>query len=201
MSEKNLGYDVTSLDLASGDLRLIEVKGLGAASGTILLTPNERRVAEDRRDCYWLYVVTNCDTTPRLRQPIRDPARLGLARGRQGGPLLLVGRSNDRANANAGGQAISWRRHMIPKECKRLAEVDFPIAVVSRHAVREKSIRHGHPSTLHLWWARRPLASSRAVLLALLLPDPCDSAVPAGVQDKGPQALAAGRRVQSGQHR
>jgi hypothetical protein len=39
---------------------------------------------------------------------------------------------------------------MIPKDCKRLAEVDFPIAVVSRHAAREKSIRHGHPSTLHL---------------------------------------------------
>lgn len=58
--EKNLGYDLTSLDLDSGELRLIEVKGLGAVSGTILLTPNERRVAEDRRDCYWLYVVTGC---------------------------------------------------------------------------------------------------------------------------------------------
>ena len=67
---------------------------------------------------------------------------------------------------------------MIPRECKRLAEVDFPIAVVSKHASREKSIRHGHPSTLHLWWARRPLASSRAVLLALLLPDPCDPHCP-----------------------
>lgn len=63
---------------------------------------------------------------------------------------------------------------MIPKECKRLAEVDFPIAVVSRHSAREKSIRHGHPSTLHLWWARRPLAACRAMLMALLLPDPCD---------------------------
>ena len=68
---------------------------------------------------------------------------------------------------------------MIPKNCKRLAEVDFPIAEVSRHAVREKSIRHGHPSTLHLWWARRPLASSRAMLMALLLPDPCDPRCPA----------------------
>ena len=67
---------------------------------------------------------------------------------------------------------------MIPRECKRLAEVDFPIAEVSSHAAREKSIRHGHPSTLHLWWARRPLASSRAVLLALLLPDPCDEHCP-----------------------
>ena len=63
---------------------------------------------------------------------------------------------------------------MIPRECKRLAEVDFPIAVVSKHAAKEKSIRHGHPSTLHLWWARRPLASCRAVLIGLLLPDPCD---------------------------
>src|SRR5271165_5216634 len=67
---------------------------------------------------------------------------------------------------------------MIPKECKRLAEVDFPIAEVSRHASREKSIRHGHPSTLHLWWARRPLASSRAMLLGLLWPDPCDPLCP-----------------------
>ena len=67
---------------------------------------------------------------------------------------------------------------MIPRECKRLAEVDFPIAEVSKHAAREKSIRHGHPSTLHLWWARRPLASSRAVLMALLLPDPCDEHCP-----------------------
>ena len=73
--EKNLGYDITSLDLNSGELRLIEVKGLGAARGNVLLTPNERRVAEDRPDCYWLYVVTNCDTSPVLQEPIRDPAR------------------------------------------------------------------------------------------------------------------------------
>ncbi|NLN59465.1 MAG: DUF3883 domain-containing protein [Deltaproteobacteria bacterium] len=80
--EKNLGYDITSLDLNSGELRLIEVKGLAAATGTILLTPNERRVAEDRRDCYWLYVVTNClpdpqtgATHPIMQEPIKDPAR------------------------------------------------------------------------------------------------------------------------------
>ena len=73
--ERNLGYDVTSLDTASGELRLIEVKGLAAATGTILLSPNERRVAEDRRDCYWLYVVTNCADSPLLQEPIEDPAR------------------------------------------------------------------------------------------------------------------------------
>jgi hypothetical protein len=71
--EKNLGYDITSLDVNSGQLRLIEVKGLAGATGTILLTPNERRVAEDRRDCYWLYVVTNCATEPKLQELIQDP--------------------------------------------------------------------------------------------------------------------------------
>ncbi|MCY4340927.1 MAG: DUF1156 domain-containing protein [Gammaproteobacteria bacterium] len=78
---------------------------------------------------------------------------------------------------------------MIPRQCKRLAEVDFPIAAVSRHAVREKSIRHGHPSTLHLWWARRPLASSRAVLLALLLPDPCDPHCPGAFKEAASKLL------------
>jgi adenine-specific DNA methylase len=78
---------------------------------------------------------------------------------------------------------------MIPKDCKRLAEVDFPIAEVSRHAAREKSIRHGHPSTLHLWWARRPLASSRAVLLALLWPDPCDQLCPNGFKQVARELL------------
>ncbi len=73
--EKDLGYDLTSLDLQSGELRLIEVKGLAGATGSILLTPNERRVGEDRRDCYWLYVVTNCASAPELQKPIGDPAR------------------------------------------------------------------------------------------------------------------------------
>ena len=72
--EKNLGYDITSFNPESGELRLIEIKGLAAREGTILLTPNERRVAEDRRDCYWLYVVTNCADKPMLEEPIFDPA-------------------------------------------------------------------------------------------------------------------------------
>ena len=83
---------------------------------------------------------------------------------------------------------------MIPRKCKRLAEVDFPIAEVSKHAAREKSIRHGHPSTLHLWWARRPLASSRAVLLALLLPDPCDAHCPEGFKQQAREILRAVRQ-------
>jgi putative DNA methylase len=83
---------------------------------------------------------------------------------------------------------------MIPKECRRLAEVDFPIAVVSAHAAREKFIRQGHPSTLHLWWARRPLASSRAMLLGLLLPDPCDAQCPAEFQQAAWEILSEVRQ-------
>ena len=78
---------------------------------------------------------------------------------------------------------------MIPRTCKRLVEVDFPVAKVSKHAAREKSIRHGHPSTLHLWWARRPLASSRAVLMALLLPDPCDADCPEAFKQRARDIL------------
>jgi putative DNA methylase len=79
---------------------------------------------------------------------------------------------------------------MIPSTCKRLIEVDFPIAAVSAHSAREKSIRHGHPSTLHLWWARRPLAACRSVLLGLLLPDPCDKDCPADFKTTACELLA-----------
>jgi putative DNA methylase len=68
--------------------------------------------------------------------------------------------------------------------------VDFPIAAVSAHSAREKSIRHGHPSTLHLWWARRPLAACRAMLMALLLPDPCDANCPAEFKQEARRLLA-----------
>lgn len=67
---------------------------------------------------------------------------------------------------------------MIPKECKRLAEVDFPIAEVSKHSAREKKVFGHHPQMLNQWWARRPLAACRSMLLALLLPDPCDPHCP-----------------------
>ena len=46
---------------------------MAAETGTILLTPNKRRVAEDRRNCYWLYIVTNCAGEPVMQEPIQDP--------------------------------------------------------------------------------------------------------------------------------
>ncbi len=57
---------------------------------------------------------------------------------------------------------------------KKLIEVALPLEAINKEAAREKSIRHGHPSTLHLWWARRPLAACRAVLFASLVDDPSE---------------------------
>ena len=58
------------------------------------------------------------------------------------------------------------------KAPKKLIEVSLPLDDINKEAAREKSIRHGHPSTLHLWWARRPLAAARAVLFAQMVNDP-----------------------------
>lgn len=55
---------------------------------------------------------------------------------------------------------------------KKLIEVALPLDEINAESAREKSIRHGHPSTLHLWWVRRPLAACRAVLFASLVDDP-----------------------------
>ena len=83
---------------------------------------------------------------------------------------------------------------MISKDCKRLAEMGFPIAEVSKPAAREKSIRRGQPSTLHLGWA---LALSRAGLKALLLTDPCDVHCPGAFKKKSRPILLGlhGRRA------
>jgi len=60
------------------------------------------------------------------------------------------------------------------KHKKKLIEVALPLEAINAASAREKSIRHGHPSTLHLWWARRPLAACRAVLFAQLVDDPSE---------------------------
>jgi putative DNA methylase len=61
---------------------------------------------------------------------------------------------------------------MTPKTPRKLIEVALPLDKINVAAAREKSIRHGHPSTLHLWWARRPLAAARAVIFAQMVNDP-----------------------------
>ncbi|MDL2285859.1 DUF1156 domain-containing protein [Desulfococcaceae bacterium OttesenSCG-928-F15] len=61
---------------------------------------------------------------------------------------------------------------MTPTHKKKLIEVALPLDAINKESAREKSIRHGHPSTLHLWWARRPLAAARAVIFTSLVDDP-----------------------------
>src|SRR5713226_4811291 len=95
---------------------------------------------------------------------------------------------------------------MPAPNCPRLIEVALPIREISAESVRDKSLRHGHISTLHLWWARRPLPASRGVVFASLVPDPdhaeCPpefvSAVNRLLKDAVPSNLKAygtGRRV------
>ena len=67
--------------------------------------------------------------------------------------------------------------------CKKLIEVSMPVKEISAESVRDKSIRHGHISTLHLWWARRPLPVCRAVVFASLVYDPLDKNCPKQFKD------------------
>ncbi len=66
---------------------------------------------------------------------------------------------------------------------KKMIEVAIPLDAINQESAREKNIRHGHPSTLHLWWARRPLAACRAVIFASLVDDP--ESDPANRDDDG----------------
>lgn len=72
---------------------------------------------------------------------------------------------------------------------KRLIEVDLPIKRISAHSRREKSIRHGHISSLHIWWARRPLAACRAIICAALWPDPADPICPTAFLDAAREVM------------
>lgn len=95
---------------------------------------------------------------------VRSKAQHSVLRS---GELMLHGRSRARSKAQyigRGGVSVTERRKLI--------EVALPLETINRESAREKSIRHGHPSTLHLWWARRPLATARAVLFAQLVDDP-----------------------------
>src|SRR3979411_2580968 len=86
-----------------------------------------------------------------------------------------------------GSDIVTVTENVYPK---RLIEVDLPIRRISAHARREKSIRHGHISTLHIWWARRPLAAWRAVICASLWPDPADPLCPQGFRDSAAGILS-----------
>jgi putative DNA methylase len=88
---------------------------------------------------------------------------------------------------------------MIRKECRRLAEVEFPLSAINAACVEENNrkthVNSGHPSLIHTWWARRPLASCRAILFTLLVPDPMDESCPADFKARARVALGRWKAV------
>ena len=100
--------------------------------------------------------------------------------------MALSAQSSGRPDAE--GKEGDWTTCPV-KTRKKLIEVALPLDAINKASAREKSIRHGHPSTLHLWWARRPLAAARAVIFAQMVDDP--SAVP---EEFGSEAAQAAER-------
>ena len=86
------------------------------------------------------------------------------------GPALGVSWPEVAIQQDGGSRLVRWA--VVSGYKPKLIEVALPLAAINAEAAREKSIRHGHPSTLHLWWARRPLAAARAVIWASLVDDP-----------------------------
>ena len=75
-------------------------------------------------------------------------------------------------SATGSGARSTGKQTESMQHRKKLIEVALPLDAINMASAREKSIRHGHPSTLHLWWARRPLAAARAVIFAQMVDDP-----------------------------
>src|SRR5438067_1772230 len=101
---------------------------------------------------------------PKYRRRCR---RVGVIGGR------LIKRAPLGVETPTFGESNTERVEVNGREMKKkLIEVALPLDAINKESAREKSIRHGHPSTLHLWWARRPLAACRAVLFASLVDDP-----------------------------
>jgi len=78
---------------------------------------------------------------------------------------------------------------MIPADCKRLIEVDMPIRIISSHARHEQDVKKGHLHSMHVWWATRPLAACRAVLLGAVLPDPAHPKCPENFKERSWELL------------
>lgn len=98
---------------------------------------------------------------PTIESPSRRPASVGP-----------VGVPHEAPNPQPPPKRIMTETKTVNSPRKKLIEVSIPLEAINAASAKEKSIRHGHPSTLHLWWARRPLAACRAVLFAQLVDDP-----------------------------
>ena len=159
VEDDHVGFDL--LSTRGLERRCIEVKGR-AGVARVELTWSEFAKSQELGDDYWLYVVLDCASPTHGCTGSRT--RPGPWRPR--GPLLDVRFRVDPEPVIEAAQ--------LGASMRRLIEEELPLKEVNAESAREKSLRHGHISTMHLWWARRPLAMSRAVVFGTLLPDPGD---------------------------
>ena len=198
VEDDHVGFDL--LSTLGLERRCIEVKGR-AGVGRVELTWSEFAKSQELGDDYWLYLVLDCaEPSPRLYR-VRNPAKT-LAGAWE--PSLDV-------RYRVDPEPVIEASKRAPAMIRRLIEEELPLKAANAQSAREKSLRHGNISTMHLWWARRPLAMSRAVVFGTLLPDPGDEAaaeanprsasrgfVVRGIGARGPNppfAKAAGRRI------
>ena len=137
-------YQIDELDIATLDEREGYDVNLPADQNSYLRKKTRvlRDGYEEQAIAVWTYEANPKPTPPTTERRIQRTHRGGCQ------ILATAARLHRRTREDRD-------QRVIAKECKQLAEVDFPIAVASRHAAREKAIRHGRPSTLHIWWARR----------------------------------------------
>ena len=171
---EKLGYDIRAAIPTLEKLRFIEVKGRVTGAETITVTRNEILYSLNKPDSFILAIVEFF--------PIIPTGSITCAVPSSGNRTLVL-------PVSITALRNSWRgrRHRHDKICfiisaeiwgsfmkyrKKLIEVALPLDAINKASAREKSIRHGHPSTLHLWWARRPLAAARAVIFAQMVDDP-----------------------------
>ena len=162
-AERDFVLDVALFDRLDPAL-IDEVTGEGNAA---------RRIAS-RGTLAWLW--SGSERGARRPAYVRRPAQQSFDAPPLSGGLFALRRSHEPRKLPVHQTATKLHAtryvRVIGVQRKKLIEVALPLDAINRAAAREKSIRYGHPSTLHLWWARRPLAAARAVIFARMVDDP-----------------------------
>ena len=164
VSAQKIGYDIASFSPATQHLRFIEVKGRIDGADTVMITRQEVITSLHEPEKYILAIVQVENGFARAPRYVRGPLDDREPRFDQS---AIQYHTQPPAGAGRGAR-------MTKPYKKKLIEVAIPLAAINAASARDKSIRHGHPSTLHLWWARRPLPACRAVLFTQLVDDPTE---------------------------
>ena len=196
---EKLGYDIESRVPGTGQAALH--RGQGPRRGRRRRSPSPRTRSSTRstsRTTSSWPSSSSCDGDAHrvhyLRRPFQREPDFGVTSVNYDFAELL-----GRAGRHPDEQTDAHDR----KTAKKLIEVALPLEAINKASAREKSIRHGHPSTLHLWWARRPLAAARAVIFAQMVDDPSSTWTSARTRScaGGRDALKAAEALGGGEPR